>query len=554
MKILGVDLGTYSIKVAELDANAKGFTLSNFFEFPLSGEPYRDRNLQVIEALRGLSANYDPSSTRWVVGVPQHRLSVHFKRFPFRERPKIQKSLAFELEDEIPLDVDDTIFDFKVVENIGTSADVLTVACPKEAIEEILNISKDCGFDPEIVGVEGLALNNNFQPWNSLPPDVAPALRAPPEPDETGSVMPRAPSYSRLALHIGHSRSLLLVYRDNSLVASRSILWGGADVAAEIAQAFNVPMYEALKVLTERSFILMNSAGATADQVRLSQAVSTQVDYLLRDLKLTLLELKSAFNIEFTELGMSGGACQIQNLGAYLTQNLEFPANVNSEMLSRVPSRLSLTPQIEAVAPVAIGLAIEGMKRPRNPAINLRREEFARENRTLKRLIERWRVPVQIALSAFALFFVYAVIRDQVASSLLLTAEEKVTEAGQKAAGLKGTSATENNIRKYIRAQKTLIANQQALSQLDSYVSAMEILARLAERLPGKTSSSQPMIDVSFFELENDELTIKGKPVRPEATAIVERVLKDVAVPKSFTTATAEPGGFAFKIKVNRKE
>lgn len=553
MKILGVDLGTYSIKVAELDAGAKGFTLSNFFEFPLSGGPHADRNLQIIEAIRGLSSKYD-ASTRWIIGIPQYRVSMRFKRFPFRERPKIQKSLAFELEDEIPLDVDDAVFDFKVVEYVGPSTDTLTVACPKEAIQEILDLSKDCGFDPEIVAVEGLGFNNIFQPWNSTPPEVAPALRSPPEPDESGAVMPRSPSFARLALHIGHTRSLLNVYRDNCLIASRSILWGGQDVAGEIARAFNVPMYEAMKILIERSFILMNSAGATPEQVRMSQAVSSQVDYLLKDLKLTLLEIKTAFNLEYNEIGMSGGASQIQNLGAYMTQGLEISSNVNSEILSRVPSRLTLEPHHEAVAAVAVGLAIEGMKKPRNPAVNLRRDDFARENRTLKRFWEQWRVPVQVALSAFAVFFVYSVVRDQIAGSLVSSADEKITDAGQKAAGLKGTQATENNINKYIKAQKTLIANQQALGQLDSYVSAMDILARLAEKLPGKTGSGPGTIDISLFELDNDDLTIKGKSLNASGTSVVERVLKDAAVPKSFATAPADPGGFAYKLKVNRKD
>jgi len=366
--------------------------------------------------------------------------------------------------------------------------------------------------------------------------------------------MPRSPSYARLALHIGHTRALLNVYRDNCLIASRSILWGGQDVAGEIARAFGVPMYEAMKVLAERSFILMNSAGATADQVRMSQAVSSQVDYLLKDLKLTLLEIKTAFNLEYNEIGMSGGASQIQNLGAYITQGLEIPTNLNAEILSRVPSRAALGPQLETVAPVAVGLAIEGMKRPRNPAVNLRRDDFARENRVLKRFWEQWRVPVQIALSAFAVFFVYSIVRDQFASSLVSSAEEKITEAGQKAAGLKGSQATENNIRKYIKAQKTLIANQQALGQLDAYVSAMDILARLAEKLPGKTSSGPGTIDINLFELDNDDLTIKGKALNPAGTAVVERVLKEAAVSKSFAPAPADPGGFAFKLKVNRKD
>ena len=111
MKIFGVDLGTYSVKVAEMDVTARGYVLSGFHEFALSLDPQKDKSLEVIEALRKLSAASDPSNTKWVLGVSQSNVSVHFNRFPFKERQKILKSLAFELEDEIPLDIDETIFD-----------------------------------------------------------------------------------------------------------------------------------------------------------------------------------------------------------------------------------------------------------------------------------------------------------------------------------------------------------------------------------------------------------------------------------------------------------
>lgn len=553
MKILGVDLGSYSVKVAELEPGTKGFTLTNFFEFPLSTEPHADRNLQIIEALRGLAANYEPSNTRWIVGIPQHRVSVHFKRFPFRERPKIQKSLAFELEDEIPLDVDETVFEFKIVEYVGPSADVLTLASPKDAVREVLNLAKDCGFDPEIVSVEGLALNNNFQPWNASPPEVSPDLRGPTMIDNAGLQREQPPSYSRLRLHLGHARSILLVYRDSSLVATRSILWGGADIAAEIARTFNVPTFEAMKILIEKSFILMNSTGATPDQVRLSQAVSGQVDFLLKELKLTLIELRTAFNLAYSEIELTGGASQVQNIGAYITQGLEIPANANTQVLSRFATRLTLNTHIEAVAPVAVGLAIEGLKRPRNPAVNFRKDEFGRENLTLKRYWETWRVPAQVGLGAFAVFFFYSVIRDSIASGLNSSADEKVTEAATKSAGLKGSSANESNIRKYIKTQKTLLANQQALGQLDAYTSAMNILAKLSEKLPAKASPGQGF-DITFFELENDEMTIKGHTQNAALVPQIKRALGDLAQAKSFADAPADPGGFAFKLKVNRKE
>lgn len=553
MKVLGVDLGSFSIKVAELETNSKGFVITNVFEFPFSLDASRDRGIQTIEALRSLAEKYDPNNTRWVIGVPQHRMSVLMKRFPFHERAKILRSLAFELEDDIPLDVDDTIFDFKMVEFVGTSADVLAIACPKDAVRETLALSKDCGFDPEIVGAEGIALANVFENWQGMPPQVPIALRTPTV-TEDGQTLQVPVARSRLILHIGHTRSIILVYRDSSLIAIRSLQWGGKDVANALSTTFSVSIFEAIKVLETRSFILMNSAGATQDQIRLSQTVAGQVDFLLKDLRLTLLEVKTSFNLEYSEIELTGGACQIQNLGAYLTQGLEIPANMNLQSLSRLPSKMTLSTQLEAVAPVAIGLAIEGVKRPRNPPVNLRKIDFVRENLSLKRFWLTWKVPVQIGLSAFTVFLLFSIARDQLASSLNATADDKLTEAAQKAAAIKGAPGTiEGKVRSYIKTQKTVLKNQQELSQLDGYLSAMDILTYLSEKLPGRNPQN-PAIDVSLFDLDNDDLVIRGKVANPSATAQIDRALKDLAVPKTLTALPGEPGGFAYKLKVKRKE
>jgi general secretion pathway protein L len=554
VKILGVDIGSFSIKIAELDTTGKGYVLSNFFELNLSVDPNKDRGIEIIEKLREVASRYDAGTTKWVIGVPQHKVSVHQKRFPFRERQKILKSLPFELEDDIPLDIDDVIFDAKIIEYIGQNTETITVTTPKETVKETLALSKDCGFDPEIVSVEALALANMFEHWSASPPEVDPTLR---EANESGKI---PASGSRLILHMGHRRTLLLVYRDGGLVAMRSLLWGGTDIAESLAREFNVSYFEALKTLQTNSFILMNSAGATRDQIRLSQAISNSVDVLLSELRLILLEVKAGYQLEFDSMDLLGGISPIQNLGAYLTAGLEIPVNVGQSILSSSQSKVPLTPQMELTAALAVGLAIEGLKRPRNPAINLRKHEFARENASFKAFIEAWRVPAQIALAAFVIFFVYSVARDQLSGVLLERADERLSEAAQQAASLKGASATDSGVRRHVNAQKATIRGRQAFSQIEDYIPALEILSKISEKFPVETRPTAGRgIDVSYFKVDNDDVHIEGRAQSAQTLKGIERALNELAKAKSVekvnpTQAGTGPGAaFAFKFKVNRK-
>jgi general secretion pathway protein L len=312
-----------------------------------------------------------------------------------------------------------------------------------------------------------------------------------------------------------------------------------------------------MKLLVSKSFILVNSAGATKDQLLLSEAVSSQVDNLIRELKLTFLETKTAFHLEIESVELVGGTSQIQNLGAYLTQGLEIPANPNTQVLAGTPAKIEITPQLEMIAPVALGLAIEGLKRQRNPPINLRKNEFSRENLSLKKLLDRWRVPAQIALAAFVLFFIYSFARDQIASSLDTSADERVSEAALKAASLKGQAASEAGIGKYLKTQRDRISHQEAISQLDDYITAVEIVTKISDKFPMKAPPGQD-VDVTLIDVSDGDVIIKGRAHSAAQIALIQKSLNDVAEAKTLATMPAPEvsGGmpFGFKMRVKRKK
>jgi general secretion pathway protein L len=553
MKILGVDIGTYSVKVAELDSSSKGYTFSGFTEIPLSLDPQKDRGLQIIEALRAMSVQYDPSNTHWVMGVPQHRVSIHKIRFPFRERPKIIKSLAFELEDDLPLDIDETVFDAKIISTSGNSSDVLTIASPKEAVEEVLAIAKNCDFELELISVEGLALDNMFSDWDAQPPELPPMA-------ESIEGVRAAPQPAQIILQLGHTRTTLLVHQNGTLVNVRTILWGGADIALALSEAFSVPMFEAVKLLQSKSFILMNKSGATKDQLLLSNTISTALGNLMRELRLILLEIRADSNLQFDRIELSGGVSQIQNLGSFVTQQLEIPTNV-AHPLERVrQSRVEETEHISAVSALAIGLAIEGLKRPRNPAVNLRKLEFALENKSMVQFWQTWRVPIQIAIAAFVIFCAYSVARDTLASGLADSAEAKIVDLGKTVANLKGASDNETGLRTYITKQKKTLKDREDLADSEKLNSALDILAKISEKMPVERPPKPGLgLNVSRVNIDFDEVEVEGRAALPSTVSLVEKGLGDLAVPKSLkkmATSGVPPGpgvAFAFAMKVERK-
>lgn len=566
MKCLGVDIGSSSIKIAEVEGSGRSASITNIWEIPLSMDPTKDQSIEIIEKLRAFTSQYPAKDVRWVVGVPQNNVSVRLKRFPFKERAKILKSLPFELEEDIPFDTGETIFDARVVETFANASDVLAIASPFGPIEETMERAKDGGFDATMVSPEGIALSNVLDNWwgpvSETPVQV-------PVGDEVFRGKDLQPTHA--ILQIGHSRTNLIVYRSGAdgtshPVAIRSIQWGGHDVALAIEHVFKVPYVEAIKVLQTKSFVLLNTTGASRDQLAMHKSIADSAAPLVRELRLTLLDLKGSAGADVRDIRLTGGACQIQNFAPWLTQSLEVPINtlefigalVNS---GRMQVKASLTPQLENIAATAIGLAIEGIRKPSNPGINLRKGTFAKSNESVRLFWETWQTTAQVAVAIFVTFFAYSVVRESMTLTLASRSDEVLADAAKNAAGLKGAAATADGISRYIQKENKAIKDRETLAQMDSYVSAMDFVLQMAERLPVQLPPKAGRgLDVDNLTIDNDDLTVQGRAQGADILVAVERELQSIAKSGSVKKITptsirsGSPGtAFAFTMKVERK-
>lgn len=545
MKSLGIDIGSSSIKIVEVQSTSKGFQVTQCMEHPLGIAPGHDQELEILEYLRDFASLYDPAQTRFIFALPQNRVAVRNKFFPFNDRLKIAKSLAFELEEDLPFSADNAIFDAKIIRAVGAGAEILACAAPKIHVQNLIQRAQDSNMDPFLVSAEGTAYANVFEKWNEAPPAVAaPALGL----DE--EVKPVR--HLTLALHIGHSRTLVCAFEGSSLIQVGSILWGGKNIAEAIAQKYEIPYIEAIKELQTKAFILTNKQGATFDQVTFSDTIAKCVREMARDLQLAILELKSEFNAQINSISMTGGVSQIQNLGPFLTQVLEVPVN-------RV-SALDQTPNIAfersvangAKMGVALGLALEGFKKPRNPPVNFLRGEFAKENHQFKMFWEKWGSTIKVATAALVVLFVYTTLRESFALSLADRTQEVLKNQAKTVAGLKGRAASENGIRKYIRDNKKRAADLKTLASVANMNSALDIAKKINDAVPPKSSIT---LDIQQLSVQDQQVILQGYVNSPKEMSLLQQALTNVStdgqVKQGQSRLNPMPGRTAFSFSFN---
>lgn len=559
MKSIGIEVGQHSIKWVELDTQGKNVLLTRHGRTILKQTPGMDHELEVMETLREVVSQFTDPAARFVIALPQDRLSMKVKRFPFREKHKILKALPFELEDELPLAGEEILYDFKAVSYYGKQAEVLALAIPRSEVVKALSSAADSGMDPDILTIESAGLANLVEGWDR----PVPAL---PESESTwddeGEPLESAPlslSPARAVLHLGHTKSLLLIFRADRLVSSRSIYWGGLHVAQAISDAFSIPVAEAIKGLPEKSFVLLRTEGATKDQIRLSQAVTDSFADLTREVKISLLEAQSLFGLDIQKIELTGSLSLISNLPGHLTQKFEKTVNALRYLDTANVFISGWTPEDEAIFSLPLGLALETYKKPSAPAVNLRKNEFQKRNRSLEKLWNQWRVPAQALLATFLLFFVFSIYRSSLSLELMLQAEDNLTQKARTEAGLSPSRTTPGHVQAHIRSRQNEIRTSETAQKLVGLSSALSVMKTISTQLPAPRSPSaaEPQYVVSSLKVDFDTVQITGSARNAAVSGQIEQSLRSLARGgrvQRLPAGSAEPGQtfFGFEFQVDR--
>ncbi|MCC6278593.1 MAG: pilus assembly protein PilM [Oligoflexia bacterium] len=535
MRIVGVDIGSYSVKAALVETRLNSSQLKDFVEIELSHDPAADQSIEQVAALRQIIAKYNPLDHKYVVGLSSEYATHRVITFPFLERKKILQSLPFELEDTIPFSQDDAVFDFRVISQEATHAKVLAVAVLNRNIENILKFCSDVGLDPDVISLDGIALSSIFPPWEGAGENIS----------------------VQLHVHIGHKRSLINIMSGQSLVGTRCVYFGGHDLAVAVGNAYQLPYIEALKTVAEKSFVLTNKEGASEDQVHFSQIIEKSLSPLLQEINRTIVDVKSDQpEMAPTQAILSGGMSRILNLGPYLTQTFEIPFNVFHHLGRTLRSEIGDTDRVDRASSIAVGLAIEGTRKPRDPAINLRKGEYSKQGKNLKVFWESHRGLIQGAAVLFFVILFYTSLRISFMEENLSAVDTQL-KAVAKAPSLNLSSKElkPEPLKRFIKGKQDEIKSKHEVVRLSQMTSALDILKHISQSIPQK---GQITLDLKEFNVDGENVTVEGFVGSQSEVEQVKKALSSIpgsgtlTLTGSRTQAPAGKVGFLVTMGVSR--
>lgn len=227
-KLLGLDIGSTSIKVAELDVARGGATLQSFTMAPLppqtlgSGEVLDGTNLsQVLQKIFK-----DLKTKRKSVNLGMWGTSVLVKRIsmPKVDKKLIDEQLKFEAEQHIPFDINNVTLNYHSLPFSSSSEtmDLLLIAAQNEVIRQYMDSVEAAGRKTDIVDVSGFALANIFElNYGRIPNEVV------------------------AVFNIGSQITNFIAIQNGEVIFCRDIPVGGGTYNAELSKSFGLTFQEA---------------------------------------------------------------------------------------------------------------------------------------------------------------------------------------------------------------------------------------------------------------------------------------------------------------------
>ncbi len=155
--LVGLDVGSTSVKLVELSGNPGAFYLENLALAVI--EAPRDE-AAVLAAVRSARDACEEGGRRVVGSVSGPHVAVRSFHFPRMAEKDVKGAVRYEGSQVIAFDIADAYVDYTAMKTASDSRtmDVLFVAAIKAEVDSKVQLMRSCGFDPRSIGVDALVL------------------------------------------------------------------------------------------------------------------------------------------------------------------------------------------------------------------------------------------------------------------------------------------------------------------------------------------------------------------------------------------------------------
>ncbi len=211
-KILGLDIGSNSIKAVRVTAGLRGYEVTGVSLIDINEAGGTEDALKKL--LEG-----DPSrNIVCVTSLPAESFSFRSIKLPFKDKKRIDKTITYELEPLLPYPVGNTLIDYVVVEQ-GDQSAIFAAAIPESVAGELTGRLEGCHLEASIIDIDPVPIVSRIMSGGDV---------------ECG-----------LLLDIGDNASTGVLFGDRKIFHIRHFNFGGSHLTETLAIAAGIELTEA---------------------------------------------------------------------------------------------------------------------------------------------------------------------------------------------------------------------------------------------------------------------------------------------------------------------
>lgn len=340
--VLGVDIGTTSIKAVEIAKDSPKPRLKNYgilqtynhldrFNSAIQTNALKISENETAELLRKLVKKAKFGSRSVIASIPAFSAFVTLIEMPMMAEVEISKTMAFQVKQHIPLPISDVAIEWIKIgereEGENLKQQILFISIPKETISKYQNIFKMAGLNLLALEVESISLAR------ALIVELKPIIIA----------------------DIGAYSSNIVVTENYFLKSNITTDFAGASLTQAIANGLNISPKRAEELKK------LKGLKATGGEYELSTLPQPYLDVIIKEIIRTRNDYEKNYSKKIEKILVAGGGANLIGIEEYFEKQLKIPVDVgNSFAKVSYPSEINLlTKELGVELAVAVGLGIK---------------------------------------------------------------------------------------------------------------------------------------------------------------------------------------------------
>ena len=278
------------------------------------------------------------------LSLPEEKSFIRAVQIPKVKHEDIANAIRWEIENQIPLPLNEVNYDYEVIDPVHDDQDhldVIITAFPKEILNMYVRVIRAAGMTPYAIELES----------QSLVRACAPSL---------------CDTEAKIVLDVGRTRTSLVIYAAGAILYTSTIDAGGLVFEQHIMRQINVEQPEAQRIKIEVGLDKTIRRGEVFSA--LAPVITIISDELVR--AISYYQSHSAHTHGATQnietILMSGGDANLRGLDTYLSSVLKIPvekadpfAVIKDQMTSSIPP---FTKKEALAYAIPIGLALRDIR------------------------------------------------------------------------------------------------------------------------------------------------------------------------------------------------